>query len=652
MISLKFSQVFASLPPEAQQNFVAKHLTGLLDLIPKEKSKKILSAVTRAQEKYKSVPKLDLRAKRKEIAKLLDELAKDAKTSFIKERSNRNEILEEIIDSLVDWLNDIWTVVYEHHVNFSLAHACLLFVTEALGQLSGSAALGGCKCLVMNFPVRVIIKDNTGKTVKRMSVLGPQNIDRVLLWIWRDLFVSLFCKGSKHEKDKIPEMLEDIESSLGIEGLERLLYGGDTEDADDEDGWSEDFSDFFDEQSCVDDDSEYDGDEYDRCRCHFHARHWPEYINRARVPLRECVERRLTRIFEATPSLRLYNTLMSISHNVFQTESQLSKKLPEIAGNTADNLVAALDINISFCDEETVASLLNSYAYLLRPRDAATLQCAVSILEESEYRSKSFAILEKELEDSMQAIYATIRSCFSHIEEESNKKELLEILKLPPKSSARKDRLEQWSEQIITSSTISPMAMAAIMMGLPMFSGPDEGDDTDLLNYVDLDQTDSDLEDLREEYQPNLKQRFDGWVQLAQGMAGGPAVLAKLYLKASDLMPWLRSFDAAAEMINRLRERPNKAHVADALTNLNSFAKVQRKKLNQAKTGANKSRATSASTSSTAIPNASSSDSPSVPAPTLSFSFGPPPVNVNGPPPPLPFPFSIVPELGGMEDVD
>ena len=83
-----------------------------------------------------------------------------------------------------------------------------------------------CKCLVMNLPVRVTIKDNTGKTVKHMSVLGPQNIDRVLLWIWRDLFVSLFAKGSKRDKDNIPEMLEDIETFLGVDGLERLLYGG------------------------------------------------------------------------------------------------------------------------------------------------------------------------------------------------------------------------------------------------------------------------------------------------------------------------------------------------------------------------------------------------------------------------------------------
>ena len=85
-----------------------------------------------------------------------------------------------------------------------------------------------CKCLLMNLPVRVTIKDNTGKTVKHMSVLGPQNIDRVLLWIWRDLFVSLFCKGPNREMDNIPDMLDDIENLLGVDGLERLLYGGES----------------------------------------------------------------------------------------------------------------------------------------------------------------------------------------------------------------------------------------------------------------------------------------------------------------------------------------------------------------------------------------------------------------------------------------
>ena len=448
----------------------------------------------------------------------------------------------------------------------------------------------------------------------------------------------------------------------------------DSDGEDDEDNLSEDFDNSYDDQSCVDD-SDYDGEEYDRCRCHFHASHWPENVNRARVPLRECVERRLTSIFETTPSLRLYNTLMSISHNVFQTELHLSKKM---TGSTPDNLVAALDINIFLGNEDKVDSLLKSHGYLLRPRDASTLQSAVCTLENSEYHARGFAILQQELEDSLRAIHATVVSCFSRIEDASNKKEILEILKLTAKSSARKDRLEQWSERIITSSTLNPMAVAAMMIGFPMFPGMDEGEDNDILNYVDLDQSDPDLDDLREDFQPNLKQRFDGWVQLAQNMTGGPALVAKLYVKAVDLMPWICGYDAVTEMISRyfyfsnlfitvthpplfirLRERPNKVHVADALTGLNSFAKIQRKKLSMArseqakKSGAKKPPATSPSSASTANPgaNASSSSSSPAPAPTSSFSFGPPPVNNHGPPPPLPFPFSFV-VPGGMEDVD
>lgn len=102
----------------------------------------VLAAATRLQKKYTEVPKLDLRVKRKQITHLLNELTRDAKMSFIKERSNRDELLAEIIHSLVSWLNDIWSVVYENHVNFLLAHMCLLFVADALVQLAEVSILG------------------------------------------------------------------------------------------------------------------------------------------------------------------------------------------------------------------------------------------------------------------------------------------------------------------------------------------------------------------------------------------------------------------------------------------------------------------------------------------------------------------------------
>jgi hypothetical protein len=74
---------------------------------------------------------------------LLGELTRDAKSSFIKERSNREELLSEIVHSLVGWLNPIWATVYEHRINFLHAHKCLLFVAGALSQLADNSSLGG-----------------------------------------------------------------------------------------------------------------------------------------------------------------------------------------------------------------------------------------------------------------------------------------------------------------------------------------------------------------------------------------------------------------------------------------------------------------------------------------------------------------------------
>ncbi|KAF8164753.1 hypothetical protein B0H34DRAFT_209831 [Crassisporium funariophilum] len=633
----------------------------------------VMTAATQLQAKYKKIPKLDLKTKRVEISWLLDELNRDSKASFIKERSNRDEILLEIIDSLVSWLNDIWVVVYEHNVNFSLAHACLLFTSDILDQLSESSAFGGCKCPLNNIPVHIHIKDKTKRTIIQLSTIGLERIHRVLLWIWRDLFVSLFAKGNERERKKVPDMLEDIESTLGVDALENLLRGGNSDDEDFDPDDEGDYDDELEDEHASDDgtcsgdelelDYESDGSNYSLCGCRFHASYWPERLNRERITLRASVEERLFKTFTTTPSLRTYNNLMGISQDVIETELRLAQILSENAGSTRETLIAALNIHITNGDQDEVALLLKQYSYLLRPRDCTTLQLAVAILEDAHHHIQSLSTLEKELEDSMRAIYATVGSCFSHIEEDRNKKELLAILKLPSGSSARKERMESWSEQVATTSAMHPMAFAAAMIGLPMMPGMDEGEDADLLHFVDLDPSDPDLDDLREEYRPNLKGRFDGWVQLAQAIKGGNVMLAKLYLKAVELMPWLRGADAVAELMNRLRERPNKNHVVEALSNFSAFGKTQRKKLNLARAEQQRRTAKAQTSSGAANGGSKSASSPgscstSPPPPVvahtfpetggaLSFTFGPPPVH--GPaPPPLPFPFV----RGGMEDVD
>lgn len=202
----------------------------------------VISAATRSRDTYSPIPSLDLRGKKREITALLNAHAREIKYSFIKDRSDPNEVLAEIIDSLVFWLKDIWSVVYEHNVHFAEAHQCLLYATEVLDQIAESSGPGGCvrvsciyvfltfhprcKCATRGWAISLSIKDKTGKLVKKFSFSGPLNIERVLLWIWRDLFVSMSASGGPRGRKDIPAMLVDIEEVLGWEALERLLYGG------------------------------------------------------------------------------------------------------------------------------------------------------------------------------------------------------------------------------------------------------------------------------------------------------------------------------------------------------------------------------------------------------------------------------------------
>lgn len=66
---------------------------------------------------------------------MLKELSKDTKRSYVMDSSNRNELLDEIVASLASWMNDVWSVVYEHNVDFAQAHSCLLFVCATLERL-------------------------------------------------------------------------------------------------------------------------------------------------------------------------------------------------------------------------------------------------------------------------------------------------------------------------------------------------------------------------------------------------------------------------------------------------------------------------------------------------------------------------------------
>lgn len=78
----------------------------------------------------------------------------------------------------------------------------------------------------MNMYISVKIRRSSGKVVKSFHFTGAHNLERVMLWIWRDLFVVMLADGTKRQKSAIPDMLDDIRTEFGWNALERLLYGG------------------------------------------------------------------------------------------------------------------------------------------------------------------------------------------------------------------------------------------------------------------------------------------------------------------------------------------------------------------------------------------------------------------------------------------
>ncbi|KAL6304142.1 hypothetical protein BKA93DRAFT_311157 [Sparassis latifolia] len=648
--SSRFAAIYDTLPADAQQALVEKHLIPLLNLVERSRSKKVLGVVTRLQERHAGIPLLDLNAKKAEITALMDELHRDAKRSFVRERSHKSEILSETVDSLTDWLNDIWSVVYEHNVDFMHAHKCLLFVASSLDHIGNGRS--GCKCAFTNMYVSVVLKRNTGRRVKSFAINGAHNVEEVLYFIWRDLLLSLLATGSERQVSIIPEILGEIEDMLGWTALERVLYGGkkcphdygDDDDDDDDDDEEEEYeSEDEDEDG---DDEEYIDDETDSKP--YFSSHWSYRVSSQMWQLRKHIQDAMMGVFKLTPSLRLYSSLLAISTDPESIESQLMKHLSSIAASSSETFSAALDIHALEDDADTIVSLLDSHSHLLRPRDAPSLQTAVACIAASPfYQAQALQIIEKELLDTARAVRSALLSSFSQVESRANIDEIMEIVKLRAGAPGRQDRVEAWIDAIATPGTAAPnpMAFAAMMMGLPIVPGMEAAEEGDPAGYLDFDPHDPDLDELRDEFRPKLKQRFEGWSDVAISVKGAAMVQLKVYKALIEMMPFLRANDVVEEMVGRLADKPSKHHVCDGLDALLNFVKVQRRKaaMQRSETKFRKDTARAARTAGAREPSTSTTQpaAPVVPPGTFANFFdcamASAPSNSG---------------MGGMEDVD
>jgi len=259
------------------------------------------------------------------------------------------------------------------------------------------------------------------------------------------------------------------------------------------------------------------------------------------------------------PSHALFASIVDISeaddmdsHDVFE---ELLPILMRVATYSSENYVAALHICALHDGGDNVKNLLTNHSHLLRPRDTAQYQLATKNLAVlSSYQLSALRILERELLDTAHAIRAAVRNAFCHIDTLSNKAELTEITRLPQETLGRRGRIERWVGAVLSPSgdTAHPMALAALMMGLPLPPGMEGAmDDADPLGFIDIDQDDPELDDLREEFRPNLKGRLEGWIQVGHQIKGGAAVLLKVYNVILEIMPFMGVPDVVGEMTRR-----------------------------------------------------------------------------------------------------
>jgi hypothetical protein len=77
----------------------------------------------------------------------------------------------------------------------------------------------------MNINVDVTIRRRrTRRIVKTFQLSGIPAFERVLLWVWRELFVSMLANDAGAAQ-KIPEMFDEINELLDWKAVQNVLYG-------------------------------------------------------------------------------------------------------------------------------------------------------------------------------------------------------------------------------------------------------------------------------------------------------------------------------------------------------------------------------------------------------------------------------------------
>jgi hypothetical protein len=289
----------------------------------------------------------------------------------------------------------------------------------------------------------------------------------------------------------------------------------------------------------------------------FHADHWPKSINFPINAVRDLVQQCLVSYFHISPSLELYTSIKNISTDMPTVRRSLLETMESNACWSSDNFAAALTIFAEEESAEVIWRLHTRGAHLLRPRDATDYQTAVvSLASKPAYRSRAQKICQDQLIVIAREFRAELCLPFSRLYDSARVSELTALLK--QNRISRKGSVESWVTAISTPNAghqghPNAMAFAVMMMGLPMPVVGGELGVVEDLNGLDLGKEgDPDLEDLRDEFRPQFKSRFQGWLEATLTIGkSADQVFSAVSTELLTMMPFLRGSDIVNEMLDR-----------------------------------------------------------------------------------------------------
>lgn len=337
-------------------------------------------------------------------------------------------------------------------------------------------------------------------------------------------------------------------------------YDGDTTGSIDDDESDEEMDSDMDDEDADeefhtedDDDGSHSWQDYPSL-FRFYADHWPKSANFAINDIRDLVQQCLVSYFQILPSLDLYRGIKSISTDAATIRRSLLEAAESNALWSSDNFAAALSIFASEDSAETIWKLHTRGAHLLRPRDAPDYQSAVAALgHKSTFKSRALKICQDQLLTIAREFRAALCLPFSRLYDSARIVELEALLE--QRSISRTSNIESWVTSVLTpgQSHPNPMNFAAMMMGLPVpVAGGDLGAGVDEFNMLDLEKDrDPDLDDLREEFRPQFKERFHGWLEASFAIGKPDQVFRAVFNELLTMMPFLRDTEIVDEMLNR-----------------------------------------------------------------------------------------------------